>query len=220
MLSSEKTFSLYKIATTQVAGKAAFIEAPMDEQLRFDLEQIQRRVNEKTKIIFLTNPNNPTGTIVSGKKIMAFIRRVPEDKIIVLDNAYQEYVDNLTDYVTGIPLALERPNIIVLRTFSKIYGLAGFRIGYAMANLRVIEVLNRVKPPFNVTRLAQRAAIASLASDEFKNRSAELNRRNKPQLLAWLQDSACGCCPRRPISCFFSPAWTSIVSTICCCAKE
>jgi histidinol-phosphate aminotransferase len=187
VLTSEKTFSLYKSATVEFAGAAAFVEAPMDRELRFDLEAIAGRIDDAAKIIFITNPNNPTGTILPGAAVRAFIARVPHDRIVVLDNAYQEYIDDPGDYVTGLDEIKTRKNVIVLRTFSKVYGLAGLRVGYALAHPEFIAILNRVKPPFNVTRIGQRAAVASLESDAFKERSVNLNRRNKAKLLARLQ---------------------------------
>ena len=187
VLTSEKTFSLYKVATTETAGAAAYVEAPMDGELRFDLEAIAARVGADAKIIFITNPNNPTGTILPASAVRAFIERVPDDRIIVLDNAYQEFVDDPGDYVTGLDEIRRKKNLIVLRTFSKVYGLAGLRIGYAMAHPEFIAILNRVKPPFNVTRIGQRAALASLDSDEYKDKSVRLNRVNKARLFSCLQ---------------------------------
>jgi histidinol-phosphate aminotransferase len=187
VLTSEKTFSLYKSATIECAGASAFIEAPMDGDLRFDLEAIAALIDASVKIIFITNPNNPTGTILPGAAVRAFIERVPPDRIVVLDNAYQEYVDDPGEYLTGLDEVGRGRNVIVLRTFSKVYGLAGLRVGYAMAKPGIISVLNRVKPPFNVTRVGQRAALASLESDEFKNESVRLNRLNKAKLLGGLQ---------------------------------
>jgi histidinol-phosphate aminotransferase len=188
VLTSEKTFSIYKIATTEFAGKAAFLETPMDENLCFDLEAMARRIDKQTKIIFISNPNNPTGTFVPAAAIRQFIKKVPKDKIIVLDNAYQEYVDNPEDYVSGLDEIQAGENVVVLRTFSKVYGLAGLRVGYAMAKPEIISILNRVKAPFNVTRIGQRAALASLENDDYKNRSVNLNRTNKAKLLGQMKN--------------------------------
>ncbi|HSQ34629.1 MAG TPA: histidinol-phosphate transaminase [Candidatus Binatia bacterium] len=188
VLTSEKTFSLYKIATTEFAGQAAFRELPMDNNLRFDLEAMARAIDDQTKIIFLTNPNNPTGTVVPAAAIRDFIRKVPKDRIIVLDNAYQEYVDDPRDYVTGLEEIRGNGNVVVLRTFSKVYGLAGLRVGYAMAKPEIIAILNRVKAPFNVTRIGQQAALASLENNEYRDRSVSLNRANKARLFGQLQD--------------------------------
>jgi histidinol-phosphate aminotransferase len=187
VLTSEKTFSLYKIATTEFAGQAAFLETPMDKDLCFDLEAMARRIDEQTKIIFITNPNNPTGTFLPAAAIRTFMQKVPKDKIIVLDNAYQEYFDDPDDYVTGLDEIRAGENVVVLRTFSKVYGLAGLRVGYAMAKPEIIAILSRVKAPFNVTRIGQRAALASLENDDYKNRSVSLNRANKAKLLGQLQ---------------------------------
>ncbi len=188
VLTSKKTFPLYKIATTEFAGNAAFRETPMDENLCFDLEAIARNIDEKTKIVFITNPNNPTGTTVPAAAVRRFIQKVPKDKIIVLDNAYQEYVDDGQDYVTGLDEIQAGGNVVVLRTFSKVYGLAGLRVGYALAKTEIVSILNRVKAPFNVTRIGQVAALASLENDDYKNRSVSLNRANKAKLLAGMRD--------------------------------
>ena len=187
VLTSGKTFIMYKIATIETAGKSAFVEAPMDDNYRYDLDEMYRLVEKKTKIIFIANPNNPTGTLLPKRKLMDFIDKIPEDKIIVLDNAYHEYVANKEDYVDGIKIAANRKNIIVLRTFSKIYSLAGLRIGYAISNEAVILYLARVKAPFNVTRIAQAAALASLRDDEFKNKAAALNVKNREKLFQQLR---------------------------------
>jgi histidinol-phosphate aminotransferase len=187
VLTSEKTFSLYKVATTEFAGLQAYQETPMDADLRFDLDAMARFVDEKTKIIFITNPNNPTGTFIPAAAIRRFIKDLPQDRIVVLDNAYQEYVDDMGNYVTGLDEVRAGKNVIVLRTFSKVYGLAGLRVGYAMAKPEIISILNRVKAPFNVTRVAQCAAMASLENDEYKNRSVRMNRTNKARLFRQLE---------------------------------
>ncbi|MCP5048706.1 MAG: histidinol-phosphate transaminase [bacterium] len=188
VLTSEKTFLLYKIATTEVAGKASFIEAPMGDDYTFDLDAMNRLIDHKTKIIFLTNPNNPTGTMLPKQAVLDFINHVPEDKIIVMDNAYHEYVSDPGNYADGISEAVNRKNIIVLRTFSKAYALAGLRVGYAISNSEMISFLNRVKAPFNVTQIAESAALASLESDDFLQKSITLNRENRQKVFNQLND--------------------------------
>ncbi|MCK4763765.1 MAG: histidinol-phosphate transaminase [Candidatus Aminicenantes bacterium] len=188
VLSSEKSFLMYRGAAVEQGGKEAFVEAKMDEAFRFDLDNLSRLIDDKTKIIFIANPNNPTGTTLNRQPVYDFIDSVPEDKIIVLDNAYHEFVSNLDDYPDGIELAMKRKNIIVLRTFSKIYSLAALRVGYAIAHPETISYLGRVKGPFNVTRAAQAAAIASLENDDFKNKSLELNAKNREKLFTQLQN--------------------------------
>jgi histidinol-phosphate aminotransferase len=188
VLTSEKTFLMYKIAAVEKGGKAAFIEAPMGDDYAYDLDALYRLMDDKTKIIFIANPNNPTGTMINKQELMDFIDKVPEDKIIVLDNAYQEYVSSPDEYPDAIAEAINGKNIIVLRTFSKIYSLSGLRVGYGVSNLGILSYLNRVKPPFNVTRLAQAAAMASLENDDFMHRSIKLNLKNKEKLYRQLQE--------------------------------
>jgi histidinol-phosphate aminotransferase len=198
VLTSDKTFVMYKIAAVEQGGNRALVEVPLGADYRYDLDRMVDAVDKQTKIIFIANPNNPTGTLLSKKELQAFIDKIPGDVIIVLDNAYQEYVTDAgdktdgadeaaaADYFDGIEMAVGRKNIIVLRTFSKIYALAGLRIGYAIAHEEVISYLGRVKAPFNVTRLAQVAALASLRDDEFKNKSARLNAVNRERLFQQL----------------------------------
>ncbi len=182
VLTSEKTFLMYRIAAVAAGGKKAFVEVPTDQEYRFDLDAMAAAIDEKTKVIFIANPNNPTGTLLPKQKLVDFIQKVPEDRIIVLDNAYQEYVSDMDNYADGLDFAVNRKNVVVLRTFSKIYALSGLRIGYAVGHEKLIAYLARVKAPFNVTRVAQVAAIASLKDDEFKNKSAALNIKNREKL--------------------------------------
>lgn len=189
VLTSQKTFVFYKNATVEEGGVKAYVEAPMGDDYTFDLDAIYNLIDGETKIIFITNPNNPTGTIVDRRKLQKFIDSVPDHIVLVLDNAYQEYVSEMDNYITGIDLALKRKNIIVLRTFSKIYALAGLRIGYAIAHPETIAYLNRVKAPFNVTRLAQVAAYASLENDDFKNVSVANNTKNREKLFKQLSET-------------------------------
>lgn len=188
VLTSEKTFLMYKIAAIENFGGDAYTEAEMDDNYRFNFEKIYKKIEKNVKIIFITNPNNPTGTIHSKEKIKKFIEKVPEDIIIVLDNAYEEYVEDQENYFNGIDMIKEKKNLIILRTFSKIYGLAGLRVGYALGGEEVISLLGRVKMPFNVTRIAQQAAFASLENDEFRNSSRELNLKNRKKLFAELKN--------------------------------
>lgn len=182
VLSSEKTFPIYKIFTISINGKNAYIEAPLKDDLSYDLNAIYNRIDKKTKIIFITNPNNPTGTMLKKEDVLNFIYKVPEDKIIVLDNAYQEYVNHPEDYPDCIHEATDKKNLIILRTFSKIYSLAGLRVGYGIADSELITYLNRVRTPFNITRPAQVAAMTSLENDYFKRESIGINLRNKERL--------------------------------------
>ena len=205
VLTSEKTFLFYRIATIETGGKKSFAEASMDGDYRFNLSRMKKMIDDRTKIIFITNPNNPTGTILSREEILNFIDDIPEDKIIVLDNAYHEYVSDQEKYLDGIDLAVNRKNVIVLRTFSKIYALAGLRVGYAITNEEIISYLDRVKAPFNVTRVAQRAAFAALENDDFRNKSAELNLKNKTRLFNQLKELGVKVIPSETNFLFFMP---------------
>ena len=188
ILSSQNTFVMFKISTVEQAGDQAYVEAEMDEGYRYDLDNMLKRVDETTKIIFIANPNNPTGTMLPRQKVLDFIEKIPPETFVILDNAYEEYVSNPQDHLSGIDLAVNRKNIIVLRTFSKIYALAGLRIGYGISNEKTIYYLNQIRPPFNVTRMAQKAAQASLENDDFKLQSIRLNQKNKTRLFNQLTD--------------------------------
>lgn len=187
VLTSEKTFLMYRVATIEEMGKQALVEVRMDGSYCYDLDKMLEIVDEQTKIICIANPNNPTGTLLPKEKLLDFIDRIPPDKFIVLDNAYQEYVTDPDHYLDGIGLAVERKNIIVLRTFSKIYALAGLRVGYAVANDSIIYYLNKVRSPFNVTRVSQQAALASLEDEDFRIKSTRINQKNKTVLFDQLQ---------------------------------
>ncbi len=205
VLTSEKTFTFYRIATIEKQGKDAYVEAEMDGEYRFDLERIYQLIDANTKIIIITNPNNPTGTMLPRQKLLDFINKVPEDKLIVLDNAYHEYVNNPDEYLHGIDLAVSRKNVIVLRTFSKIYALAGLRVGYAISNPETISYLNLVKSPFSVSSVAQKAAMVSLENDDFKIKSARLNKINKEKLFRQLKEMEIRVIPSETNFLFFVP---------------
>jgi len=130
-------------------------------------------------MVFVANPNNPTGTMVSHREVMNFLERIPQEVIVVFDEAYIEFVEN-EGFPQLIPLVLEekRP-LVLMRTFSKIYGLAGLRIGYGIAPTQMVDYMNRVRQPFNVNSLAQAAALAALDDDEHVERSRTLVREGK-----------------------------------------
>jgi histidinol-phosphate aminotransferase len=149
---------------------------------RYDLPALAAAINEKTKIIYLANPNNPTGTIFTRQEFEAFYRHVPERVLIILDEAYFEYAKDNPRYPDSMHYRYD--NVITLRTFSKVYGLAGVRIGYGFAHHRLIENVMKVKLPFEPSTLAQTAAIGALSDKEFLHRSLELNARTLRKLTA------------------------------------
>lgn len=171
------SFSLYKLAATLQGALA--VEVPLRDGVH-DLSAMLEGVNGSTRMIFICDPNNPTGTALSQERWKSFLREVPEDVVLVVDQAYFEYMD-ATGY-DAARLAVERPNTLVLRTMSKIYGLASLRFGYGFADAEFIAWLNRVRLPFNVSRPAALGARGALDDAEFVARSIELNTRGKAQL--------------------------------------
>jgi len=140
-------------------------------------------ITDRTKLVYVCNPNNPTGKIVSADDVDTFIQRVPENVLIVLDEAYFEMVDS-ADYPESLTYVREgRSNVFVMRTFSKVYGLAGIRVGYGFSHSDVINTLFRIKPPFNVNVLAQAAGIAALTDDDFVAKSVDGNRAGRQFLM-------------------------------------
>jgi histidinol-phosphate aminotransferase len=152
-----------------------------------DLTGMLNVITDKTRMIFVCNPNNPTGTLVDKDPLLSFIRQVPQDVLLVIDEAYYEYVR--TDrYLETIPLLDDYPNLIIVRTFSKIYGLASLRIGYGLMRPEIIAHLAKVKEPFNTNRFAQAAALASLDDPGFVARCAEHNASEREWLVRELTD--------------------------------
>lgn len=182
-VSSQYAFPIYALVT-QLAG-AENIVVPAQEYAH-DLAAMQRAITPQTKIVWIANPNNPTGSFVPYDELKKHMSSLPTDCIVVLDEAYYEYLDD-TDRADATQWLREFPNLILVRTFSKIYGLAGLRIGYAIANAQVAEVLNRVRQPFNVSLPAMAAAEAALGDSEFVQRSRAHNREGRAYLTAELQ---------------------------------
>ena len=170
---ADETFPQYK--HNAEIENAIVIEVPLKEG-KHDLPAMLAKVTDKTKIIWICNPNNPTGTIVDHEELVAFMNEVPKHVMIVLDEAYGEFIDNPA-YSDGIKLLKNYHNLVVLRTFSKIYGLASLRIGYGVGHSDVIRSVNQVREPFNTSRLAQVAAKASLADDAFITYCREQNEK-------------------------------------------
>jgi len=169
---ADQTFSVYK-SNADIEG-AVSIEVPLKEGTH-DLEGMLERIGDKTKVVWICNPNNPTGTIVPHAELVAFLDRVPGNVLVVLDEAYAEYVTD-SEYTNGIALLTQYPNLVVLRTFSKIYGLAALRIGYGVGQPAVIKLINQVREPFNTSRIGQAAAKAALADQEFVSECRAKNR--------------------------------------------
>jgi histidinol-phosphate aminotransferase len=186
---AESVFSRYAFAVypivSQAAGavlRVADAHAPSHPQpYGHDLDAMAALVNDNTRVVWVANPNNPTGTWLTADTLRAFIERMPAQTIVVVDEAYFEYVQN-RQYPDATRWLDQYPNLIVTRTFSKAHGLAGLRVGYALSSPAVADLLNRVRQPFNVNLPAQVAALASLQDQEHIQRTVELNRAGLHQL--------------------------------------
>lgn len=165
-------------------GCGAIVHEIPEVDLKPDLNAMLDAVNENTRIVFLTNPNNPTGSFNSPEEIANFRKHLREDILLVLDDAYAEYAQASDGYENGFDIAKAHDNIVVIRTFSKIYGLAGLRLGYGYCPADIADVLNRIRGPFNVSVPAQVAGIAALSDDEFIEKSVKHNA----QWRQWVAD--------------------------------
>lgn len=172
------SFSEYEFTATIMGAKC--INVPLCE-FKHDLSAMADAITDKTKIIYLCNPNNPTGTAVSRAELDEFMARVPEGVIVLFDEAYFEYVE-CPDFPNGLDYLAQGRNVIVSRTFSKIYGLAGLRIGYMVTTPEIVAAVERVTEPFNVNLLAQIAALAALDDNDHVKASQELNSAGKVYL--------------------------------------
>ena len=185
---SEHAFAVYALATQAVGAIAQVIPAKnMGHDLDAMLSEILADDTPTPRVVFIANPNNPTGTWVDETALYQFITKVPEEVIVVVDQAYAEYMIN-PDYPTAEKWLSEFPNLVVTRSFSKAYGLAALRIGYGVSHASMAEVLNRVRPPFNTNHIAQMAAVAALADEAFIKRAVEVNQAGLAQIQAGLTD--------------------------------
>jgi len=173
-------FLVYALATQAVGARA--IEVPAVD-FGHDLPAMAKAVADDTRLIYLANPNNPTGTFVRAAELEAFLKSVPSHVVVVLDEAYNEYLA-AEDQYESTDWVRQFPNLVVSRTMSKAYGLAGLRVGFAIAQPEVTDLMNRIRQPFNVNSLAQAAAVAALNDRAFLSKSAELNRAGYLQLTA------------------------------------
>lgn len=170
---SEHGFLMYPISAKRVGAKAIKVK---EKNLRTDVDAIISAITPKTKIIFIANPNNPTGSYISESEVRKLINFVPKNVLIVLDHAYEEFVEE-PDYPNAISLVNEFENVVVTRTFSKIYGLASLRIGWSYSSIYIAEILNKIRGPFNVGGPAQVAAVAALQDEDFFAKSKAHNKK-------------------------------------------
>jgi histidinol-phosphate aminotransferase len=178
------SFVIYRLASMLTMSER--IEVPLVDH-RHDLDAMTAAVRDDTTVVYVCNPNNPTGTYDSARSIGRFVESVPERVLIVIDEAYHEYV-TAPDHSTAVPLAVERPNVVVTRTFSKIHGLAALRVGYAVARPETITELRKAQAPFTVTTLGQLAAVESLGHAEEIEARRDLNAAERARVEARLAE--------------------------------
>ncbi len=175
---SEHAFAVYPLSSQAVGAELIVVPA---RDWGHDLEAMLAAIKEDTRVIWVANPNNPTGTWVGRDALYRFLKAVPSEVVVVVDEAYIEFVED-ADYPDASQWLGEFPNLIVTRTFSKAYGLAGYRIGYGLSSERVADLLNRVRQPFNVNALAQVAALVALDDQQHVQKGVELNNREMAKM--------------------------------------
>ncbi|MDE2442046.1 MAG: histidinol-phosphate transaminase, partial [Betaproteobacteria bacterium] len=180
---AQHAFAVYPLATLSTGAELIVTPA---KNYGHDLDAMRAAIRPDTRIVWIANPNNPTGNFLPYAEVHAFLASIPKDVVVVLDEAYNEYIP-AADRIDTAGWLKDFPNLVVCRTFSKIYGLAGLRVGYALASPEVADLMNRVRQPFNVNNLALAGALAALDDHEFLTASYELNRRGMEQLVAALK---------------------------------
>ena len=180
---SRHAFAVYPLVT--LATGAAGLEVPVRDY-GHDLDAMAAAIRADTRVVFIANPNNPTGTWAAPDAVLAFLRKVPANVLVVLDEAYKEYLPP-TDQADSVEWTQRFSNLLVSRTFSKAYGLAGLRVGYGVAQGRIADLMNRVRQPFNVNSVAQAAAVAALDDQAFVRKSFELNQAGMLQITRGLR---------------------------------
>ena len=160
---------MYRIYSKIVGAKVIFSK---EINFKISIKEILKKVTKKTKIVFIANPNNPTGTYLNKKEVLMLRKRLNKNVLLVIDDAYAEYMKN-SDYSSGLDLFKNKENVFILRTFSKIFGLASLRVGWGYGSKKIIDALNVIKPPFNVNGIAQLAASESLKDKKFIDKSSE-----------------------------------------------
>jgi len=165
------SFLMYRIYSKIVGAKVLYAK---ENNFKISVSEILNKVSKKTKIVFLANPNNPTGTYLKKNELLELRKKLRSNVLLVVDDAYDEYMKK-KDYASGLKLFKKNENVIILRTFSKIYGLASLRIGWGYGPKKIIDAMNIIKPPFNVNMAAQLAAVAALNDKSFINKSVKHN---------------------------------------------
>lgn len=189
VLTSEFSFPRYDAAAEIAPCK--LVKVPLDSQWRFDLTALAASITDRTKIIYIANPNNPTGTIVRRKEIEAFMADVPGHALVVFDEAYFEFAAGEADYPDGLEYVRDGHNAVSLRTFSKAYGLAGIRAGYGFAPAYLVQAVERVRAPFDMNSLAQAAGVAALDDQDHVDRTVGNNSAERDRMRGALEELGC-----------------------------
>jgi histidinol-phosphate aminotransferase len=180
------SFSLYEIAVSHMGGVCH--QVPLTKDLKHDLATFEKKLNDKTKLVFICNPNNPTGNIMSKEEVEGFVAKLPDDVVLIMDEAYFEYARLNEAYPNGLEILAKRPNTIVLRTLSKVAGIAGVRIGYAFTSAEIATEMNKVRGVFNVNRIAQAAACAALQDEDHIEKTVALNKQSLDAMMAYFDE--------------------------------
>jgi histidinol-phosphate aminotransferase len=175
---SQYSFAVYALATQEVGARAIVVPA---SGLAHDLDAMRGAIDQDTRLVFVANPNNPTGTFAPAQRMQAFIESVPANVVVVLDEAYNEYLEPSLRFDSTVWVR-RHPNLMLSRSLSKAYGLAGLRVGFGIAQPELTDLMNRVRQPFNVNSMAQAAAVAALSDQAFLERSYRLNREGLQRL--------------------------------------
>ena len=175
VVSADPSFVVYKMITQAAGGMNVIVPC---KEMRHDLDAMAERITAKTKLVFIANPNNPTGTMNTKTEMDRFMAKVPDHALVAVDEAYYEYVTR-ADYPDAIDYVRDGRNVLSLRTFSKIYGLAGLRIGYGITTAAIAELMNKVRQPFNTNSLAQVGALAALSDRKHVEKSVTVNNEGK-----------------------------------------
>ena len=194
------TFGAYWDMAT--ANGAVPVEVPLTKEMRYDLDGLYQAITARTKIIVICNPNNPTGTAVGADQLAAFVKKVPKEILIMVDEAYIEYADD-PDVHSAVPLILEGYHVLVLKTFSKIHGMAGIRVGYGLACPEIIDDLMRSPGAFNTSTVAIAGAIASLGDRDFLSRSYQMVKDGRDYLTRELEQLGCKVYPSQTSFLYF-----------------
>jgi histidinol-phosphate aminotransferase len=190
---SQYAFAVYPISTQAVGADLNIVPA---KDYGHDLDAMAEAINDQTRVVFLANPNNPTGTMFDQAEFRSFMGKVKPDVVVVLDEAYSEYVSD-DNYPDGIELLSQYPNLIVTRTFSKAYGLASLRVGWAASAPEIANLLNRVRQPFNVDSFALAAAKAALSDHDYLEKSKEVNDAGMQQIVLAVEAKGLGYIPSK-----------------------